>query len=628
MSLKSFCYSAILLFLSLFCRLNSINAQQVSQDNYDVVFYWLDLNVSDTSTFISGNTKIDIRIANNSDEVFFNMGSGLQVNSVTVNDEPVAYNHRSDSLFILHNYFKQDSIYRITIDYAGDGNDDNNDGAVFNSNTDYGKVTFTLTEPFGTKYWFPCKEVLTDKADSVYVFITTPKGLKAGSNGVLDKVVEIDDSHTQHQWKSKYPVAFYLISFSVADYMDYTIYANLNDSISALPVVNYIYNATDYLNKNKNDIDITVELLKVFSEKLGIYPFNAEKYGHCTAPIGGGMEHQTMTTLTNFKFGLVAHELAHQWYGNYVTCSDWNSIWINEGFATYGEYIAIEALKTPDEAQSWLINTHGLALSTDRGSVYIPEPETEYSDRIFDYYLSYNKGASIIHMIRYELQNDSLFFAILREFLARNAFKNGDGEDFKNVLEELSGRSFDVFFDEWYYGEGYPIIEMYWYQRNDSLYIVNNQMTSAPDVTDFFHLKLEYKLYFPTGDSIIRFDMDQPSQTFKIYMPRPVYDIQINPNNHVLMKQYAEQAADSGNVTINPVLFFPNPTTALVNLFSRSVSDAVNLDIYNISGRKIQSLSNIHMAYDQVSLSGYSPGIYIFHVFSPSLNSTVKIIKQ
>ena len=202
---------------------------------------------------------------------------------------------------------------------------------------------------------------------------------------------------------------------------------------------------------------------------FGTYPFISEKYGHCVAPLGGGMEHQTMTTLANFNFLLVAHELAHQWFGDYVTCGSWQDIWINEGFASYAEYIACQYLQSQTNADLWMADAQTYVKSETDGSVFVPEAFSTDEERIFDYRLSYKKGAAIIHMIRGELQNDSLFFSILRDYLDRYKNDVATGEDFKEVLEEKSGRDFTAFFNQWFYGEGYPSITVNWKHEQDTL---------------------------------------------------------------------------------------------------------------------------------------------------------------
>ncbi|MEZ5198242.1 MAG: hypothetical protein R2764_18190 [Bacteroidales bacterium] len=157
--------------------------------------------------------------------------------------------------------------------------------------------------------------MLTDKADSVRIHITTSSENKAGSIGILQAAVPLPNNKVRYEWKSNYPIAYYLISFAVAEYQDYSIYSKpdylLGDSIL---IQNYIYDSPECLNYYKTGIDKSSLFLKLFSDLFAAYPFNKEKYGHCLAGLSGGMEHQTMTTIGRFDFSLVAHELGHMWF--------------------------------------------------------------------------------------------------------------------------------------------------------------------------------------------------------------------------------------------------------------------------------------------------------------------------
>jgi aminopeptidase N len=600
----------------------------VKQDNFDVKFYWLDLKVSDTSTYLEGKARVDVEILKQTDSLALNMGHQLLVSKVTVDGVNSNYFHEKDILYVLSDKFQSYKKISIEVYYEGNGNDSLNDGAMFKGNNNYGPVVYTLAEPFATKYWFPCKEVLSDKADSVYIYLTVPRGQKAGSNGILKKTTEIDEGHLQFQWESKYPVSYYLISMAVADFYDYTFYVDLNDTIKGMPVVNYIYNNEQYLADNKSSIDATGDMLIAFSELFGVYPFYKEKYGHCLTTLGGGMEHQTMTTLGGFGFDLVSHELAHQWFGDYVTCKYWNDIWINEGFASYGEYLAREKIKGRQSAEDWMVYTQALVLAKNDGSVYVPEVEVGTSKRIFDNILSYKKGASIIHMIRFELGSDTLFFDFLKLFLERYKFNTASGEDLKSVLEDISGRSFEDFFNEWYYGQGYPIIQYGWYQNNDTLFVTTNQTTSAPDITPFFHIKLQFKLVLPIGDTIVEGRMGEKGQVFKFYMPSPVYSIVVDPNNFLLKKTQELGASDSSEAKLRPLLFFPNPAGDEINLFSRSIYKPVDLLVYNIDGTHIKTYTNVNPLGSTIKLTDFDRGVYMFKVSSGSTSAMYKIIKH
>ena len=455
-----------LLFILYLTVTSLLSGQHFSNSQYDVTYYDINLEVSDTSTLIKGYCSVNIE--NNTDNlswIVFELSNNLVVDSVFCNFQRSEFYHRNDSLFIANGTIS-DQIIFTTIYYQGNGKGNKRYGINSNYVAGYHQqnVTWTLCEPFYSKLWFPVKQDLNDKADSVRISLIIDTGLVAVSNGLLDQIIPINNAKNKFVWKTYYPIDYYLISLAVSDYYIYEQYIPFNDD--SLYFVNYIYNSPSYVEKEKRNIDTTIHLIKLYSELFGTYPFANEKYGHVLAPIGGGMEHQTITTLANFNFELVAHELAHQWWGNLVTCSSWQDIWINEGFASYAEYLAIEHLHSKEKADEWLQRTISAVKSYNDGSVYI----SDYPDsvpRIFSSRLSYDKGAVIIHLLRKKINNDPVFFEILRTFLAENAFSTAGGETFRAVAERISGISLTDFFDDWYYGDGFPEVFITWQSYPD-----------------------------------------------------------------------------------------------------------------------------------------------------------------
>jgi aminopeptidase N len=384
------------------------------RENYDVTFYWLDLQVSDSSTYITGNVTIMLKaLGQPLEQVVLDFADLLHADSVFVDQQKTDYIHEKNELKIdLPGQIASGTATTVQVFYHGLGKNVTGISGIYNRyNSTWDKnITWTLSEPFHALNWFPCKQSLTDKADSVYVFLSTDKRLRAGSNGLITSEVLLPGDRIRYEWKSRHPIAYYLISFAVSEYYDYSFYVHLKNSQDSLLIQNYIYSES-YLEQNKSGIDKTGDMILLYNDLFGTYPFKDEKYGHCLAPLGGGMEHQTMTTLTNFSFLLVAHELAHQWFGDYITCSNWQDIWINEGFASYAEYLAYQYLIGPNEAGSWLTRTHDYIKSAPGGSVFVPDDFAGDEDRIFNYRLSYNKGAAIIHMIRQKLTMTACFSA-------------------------------------------------------------------------------------------------------------------------------------------------------------------------------------------------------------------------
>jgi aminopeptidase N len=577
-------------------------------NNYDVTFYFLDLEVNNTSIDLSGCVTVQAVLVNpETDTLVLELIDEVTVDSVLLDGDNLPFSHSDDFvIFALPPGYQEEDLLEMKVFYNITGIETNRRLGIFNRETSDGKqVTYTLSEPYYAKTWFPCKQVLSDKADSVYVFLTMADTLMAGSNGLLTHVEPLGNDRKRYEWKSYYPVAYYLPSFSVANYMDYSFMASAGDGDSVL-IQNYIYNDSIYFLKNKEDIDATADIMEVFSEAMGPYPFRKEKYGHCISPLGGGMEHQTMTTLGNFSFELVAHELAHQWYGDYVTCVDWQNIWINEGFASYGEYIAIERLRSEDEAVNWLVYAHDLAMSSQNSSIFVPKSELENVSRIFDYSLTYRKGASIIHMIRHEV-GDELFFNILRQFLNDYSDSVATADDFKNTAEQVSGWDFDVFFQQWFYGTGYPVLDVAWESRNDSLYIYLDQTGSDPSGTPFFNILVDFKIEYFGGDTLVQFRQENASETFVMPFQERVFRITPDPDDWLLREiRGVYRILPDTSVHYH---MFPNPAENIVYIEHYKIGLPFSVKIYNLNGILLRETEE-RGVFAEMDLSDLSAGIY------------------
>ncbi len=578
-------------------------------DSYDVKFYHISLEVTDTSTWINGFTTIVIQItATSVNEIVFDFSTDMNVDSVLVNGKKTTFLHNNNLLVINKAEPANHNEYlTCTVFYNGLGKQNEYFSGIFNEVSAWNKqATWTLSEPFSALSWFPCKQVLADKADSAYIFITTNNRLKAGANGILVNETPLPGNKIRHEWKTKYPVAYYLISFAVCDYYDYSFYAPLPSGDSVL-VQNYIYDTLAYYEQIKKYVDKTAQLLYLYSELFGIYPFYKEKYGHCIVPGGGGMEHQTMTTLSSFSFLLVAHELAHQWFGDYVTCGTWQDIWINEGFASYAEYIACQYLQSQDEADSWMLNAHDYTKSQNGGSIYVPENMASDQDRIFDYRLSYKKGAAILHMIRHEVHNDSLFFSVIRDFLDQYKLNVATAEDFRQVLEEKTKIDFSDFFDQWYYGEGFPSLTVNWKHQDDTLYISSFLTTSSP-VTPLFNILTEYKISLQTHDTVITHRQLANFDEWKVYLPGYVKNIRVDPKKWLLLN------VDSiNNLTAlkHEEKFYvaPNPAKNKIRIFYDEPSFEGPIYLIDATG-KISLIKETDEFPFEVNISGINSGNY------------------
>lgn len=603
---------------------------------YDVKHYILTLEVSNTNTHIVGAAEVVLEATRDMDTLVLELQDGLEIGEIVYNDDltdlsypaenVLDFEHHSDAIYIdLDREYHQGELLRVKIEYEGDAGQGRGffAGITSKKGNDYGfDVTYTLSEPLNASDWFPVKQVLEDKIDSLTFNLICDKELLAGSNGLL---VKMEDAGGKHMltWKTHYPMAYYLLSFAVADYMDYSFYAPLSDEGDSVLVQNYLYDTDDVLDDWQDQIDETGSMITLFSKLLSDYPFAKEKYGHAMAPMGGGMEHQTMTTIHNFRFSLVAHELAHQWFGDYITCGNWQDIWINEGFASYMEYVAAEHLRDQEAADDWMENAMSIALGAKEGSVYVPEEEVEDEYRLFSHALSYKKGATLLHMIRFILDDDDLFFEVLKTYLSR--FQNGlaTGADFQAILEEVSTMDFSCFFQQWYYGEGYPIFKLFWEQEGDSLYLSCEQIASASDVTALFQVPFEIDIVFSNGEKQrLRLMQESNLEEFTLAVDGLVERIIFDPDMHLLKTATVTQVQPEGE----PYRYGPNPVSSelVIQFPNIAVIDVVR--ITNFSGQEIFKATGVDNPLT-LDLSSYADGPYLLELSSASETYTQRIVK-
>lgn len=596
-------------------------------NQYDIYFVQLDLNVSSQSTYLSGNASIYANATEDLDTFMLQLHNSMIVDSAFINGIKVNLSRENNRIqYIFEAPFEKGDPIKAIIYYHGIP-DANGGGVTHNFDSRWNKdVTWTLSESFHAYEWCPCKQVLSDKIDSTYIFLTCDKNCMAGSNGLLTNVVDLPNNKRRYEWKSNYPINYYLLSYAVADYQDYSIYAKPEGTDSVL-VQNFIYNSTSCLDYYKSDINKTTDFIELFSEKFGLYPFHKEKYGHCLTTLGGGMEHQTMTTLGNFGYTLVAHELAHMWFGDYVTCSTWQDIWINEGFASYLEYIALENLSSKSNAISWLNDAQSRALNEPKGSVYIPFEDAFSESRIFSYALSYKKGAAILHVLRHEINNDELFFSAIESYIEQYANGVATGDDFKAVMEQETELNLNAFFDQWYYGEGYPEFHVEYYQQNDTLFLNVEEQTSSSE-TSLFQLHVDYLLYTEQGDTTIRLYQDSNLQSFKIPISRKITNIAVDPNSWILkstgtVKQKEIQGSDQ------LFTYAPNPVSAEITLTFSSDLNSLKKDvsIYDLKGRLMYTFK-LSENKKTINISELANGLYFIKVISNGKTDSYKFLKQ
>ncbi len=642
--------------IALQARMAALSPQTSHELKYDVRFVHLNLNVERINKLVSGGVKTVATVTATALDTFMTLLH--QVHTI----DSMRFNG------LLVTPIRQDSIVKVsvgtplpngssfTVNVYYHGNPPVGGSAIgsgFSNGTSgsWGnQATWSLSESLVAYHWWPCKQILTDKIDSSWVFITTDSLNKAGSNGRLSNVVTVG-SKKRYEWKSRTPIAYYLISVAVAKYKEYNLYAHPlylpNDSIL---IQNYIYdnalNSTNFINNQKVELNKMPQVLEFQSLMYGMYPFYKEKYGHCMAPFGGGMEHQTMTSLGFFDYYVDAHELGHQWWGDNVTCKSWGDIWINEGFASYTEHLVAQYLDSPSFAQN-LNAAHNNVMSSNGGSIFFTNHDTVDANRIFDSRLTYDKGGAIIHSLRFVTNNDSVWFRTLRGF--QNTYKNSTASavDFQNYYQSFTGINPTIFFNQWYYGEGYPTFNVKYNYTGTQCIIKSTQTTSMPSVTPLFNTPLEYKISRTAHpDTVVRVLHQTATEIYSITLSGTVTAISVDPNNWIINKVIGptrdatlgipppppppppvDTTAIDETTLLNAITIGPNPTKNIL-LITNPLSASGLVKVCDLSGKVLMEKA---LSTDtQLDLGNYAAGIYLVKIHNKKNEEVFsqKIIKD
>ncbi|WP_310396037.1 M1 family aminopeptidase [Hymenobacter sp.] len=613
---------------------------RANMNRYDVKYYKLDLALENASLNVAGSVWMRVQVGSQAlDSLAFELyqgpdaQSGLLIDSVVVNGRrspgirragpdataglavPAPANSLTDARIYYHGTAPSGSSAAI-----GNGLSTRAEARIGSAITIPYNTTWSLSEPFSAHEWFPCKQVLTDKADSSDVWVTTTLPNKVGSNGVLERTVLLPGNKARYEWKSRHPIDYYLISVAVAPYVEYVNYANPAGG-PRVPIVNYVYNQAA-LDFYRVEIDRTPGFLENYAALCGAYPFADEKYGHSMAPLGlgGGMEHQTMTTQDGFFFNLTAHELFHQWWGDNVTCASWEDIWLNEGFASYGEYLSLQAFSTPANARGWMNDAHARA-QTNPGSVFVAD--TTNVGRIFNTPLSYKKGAAVIHMLRYLLNDDTKFFRALRTYQSQYRGGTARTADLQRVFEGEAGRPLEYFFQQWFRGRGYPTFNARWNQGGNTVVLQVNEAVSAPTATPFFDTEVDYRLTFTDGTTqTVRLRQAQATETFRFPVSGTVASVAVDPDQWLLDLPAPAPVRDNtllgarAGAGLAPLTLFPNPCREYLQLAALPAA-RVSAEVLDATGRVVLRQA-VPATQPQLDTRALAPGLYHLRLLGPA----------
>ncbi len=486
-------------------------------------------------------------------------------------------------------------------------------------------IISSISEPYSAKSWWPSKDIPKDKADSADIRITAPSELTSVSNGKLISITENNDGTSTTHWHESYPIATYLISVAISNYVyEKDIFVTAEGD--TLPIELWVYPESHSFAMET--FWNTKDMIAIYDSLFGHYPFEREKYGMAQFQCAcGGMEHQTVSSMATFSLYLNAHELAHQWWGDMITCASWGHIWLNEGFATYSVALWEENYRGKNYLKTYMLATQG---PFDDRSIYTVDT-TDVSN-IFNR-IVYRKGSWVLHMLR-GIIGDDLFFASLREYRVRYGMDVATTENFQDVVEEVSGRDLNGFFNRWIYGKGRPLYRWTWWQTKlpsgeYELIIEVEQTQSSP----LFNMPIQFKLTNTNGDSIVTVADSLATQRFKVILVDSVKDLIFDPDVWLLHEK--EFYATDVNPKI-PLAFelkqnYPNPfnpATLIEYVIPRS-SD-VKLEIYSLRGELVSYLVNDFRpaGYHSVTwnASNMSSGIYFYRLQANDFVQTKKMV--
>lgn len=591
-------------------RKSNFQENRLTSD-YDLRYVKVFWEVDPAVHYITG--VIDLRVESLEEGlsiVHFDFSDSLSVDSVLVDSSPVTFGKIGDNTLAvnLEEPLASSEIKNIIISYQG--RPPRSGFVAFETSEHAGvPVLWTLSEPYGSRDWWPCKQSLNDKLDSIDIKVKVPLGNKVASNGKLVGT-EISGSREIHHWHHSYPIPAYLVAMAVTNYEAYSHYADVGMQDS-LEILNYVY--PEDRQRAELDTRYIVDIIELFSDLFGEYPFSDEKYGHAQFGWGGGIEHQTMSFMGGFGYELQAHELAHQWFGDKVTCGSWSDIWLNEGFATYLTGLAIENLTEPENWLGWKIGNLRRIVSEDAGSVFVSD--TMDVNRIFNGRLSYSKGAFVLHMLRW-LIGDEGFFNACRAYLEDDdhAFGYAVTSDLKHQFEMESDTLLDEFFNDWIYGEGHPSFHINWGQSNDELIIEINQTTSHSSV-DLFEIPLPVRAYHQGSYTDLRFNFIHQGQILRMPINGEIDSLVFDPDIWLISADniitYNPNTSIGNVVSSDEWRIVPNPVGDQLKI-CHPAQPGISYRIKNSSGRLMQTgVIDMDNAVDVTQLN---QGVYFLEI--------------
>ncbi|MBX2930973.1 MAG: T9SS type A sorting domain-containing protein [Chitinophagaceae bacterium] len=591
-----------------------INTNQTSQasDNFSIYYSRFVWKVNPAIRFIEGIATIYFTSLTTNNNIVLDLSNQLIVDSILFRHQSINFQQQSNNaLAILFNTtintLQKDSV---TIYYKGVPSTSGFNSFVQTTHNNI-PVIWTLSEPYGSQDWFPCRNGLDNKIDSIDIFIIHPSMYKATANGVL-QYEQTNAGQTTTFFKHRYPIASYLIAFSVTNFS--VINENIQLGNISMPFKSYVY--PESVANFQTATETTKNAMQLFHETFGDYPFIQEQYGHTQFGWGGGMEHQTNSFITAPDKNLIAHELAHQWFGDKITCGSWQDIWLNEGFATFCANYYFENFDTTTFKSILTAHLNDIVSIAD-GSVFAKD--TSSIGTIFNGRLSYNKAAYVLRMLRFTI-GDSAFFTAIKQYLNDPNLQYGFAKtaDFIHHVEAVTKQDMSWFFNQWIYGEGYPSFQVTWSENNDNWAKIKINQTTSHSSVPFFKILLPLTFKNATQQKTILVQCNSNGAETWADIGFAADTVLIDVGKQLISKNNTTIKTTPIDATIDDVLIYPNPVSNYLNIgFKTPVARKIQIQLYNALGQLLFTKEFVINSISEslkIPFANYSKGLYIIQL--------------
>jgi len=596
------------------------------EHNYDAVHYTVNLEVLPEEEKLEGYAGIKLTSSGpDITDVRFDLIQ-LEVDSVWDASGVLEWEQIEDSVFVtLSETISLGDTTTVYISYGGIPWNEGGGGFGgfwFHPYVYYHMGVGVYTDPPSLgRCIFPCWDHPSDKA-SIEFYLTVPNTLYAIANGDMAWMQDNQDGTVLFHWVQPQPMSTYLAAFAVSDYEVLT-----DSTYDWIKYYVYPWDIEDALVSFRN-VDLMMDRYEeVFIE----YPWDT-KFSYVQTP-KGDMEHLTqvyhiasaINGYNNYDW-LLAHEMSHHWWGDCVTELEWSDVWLSEGFAVYCEAVWAEYYGQ-ESYDDYMLNIMKRYLQS--GELFpLTEPTTPAE---MWSYTTYQKGASILHMLRYVL-GDDIFYESLMEYFDHHSYASATTDDLRDHFENVSGEDIDWFFDTWIWDWGYPVYDIsYSWVQSGSDWTVSIEVEQIQTVGPIFTMPLEFLVSGASDDTLLVMWNDAQTQSENFTVSFEPTSVEFDPDNNILsphLTGISEQPSPPpfGTGTLH---FLPNPAPSFsTEIFWRGMENSdITVRIFDLTGRMLQE---IDLTGDErtLDLQGIPEGLYLVEASAPgNLRQTAKLIR-